>query len=116
MSKYPPGDESAGTPGEVTVSFNGRPITTSAGQSVGSVLVTNGITTWRDTRKQARPRGLFCGIGVCFDCLVSVDGIPNQRACLVEVCEGMKIEGSWEDTSAAAVPASVPAGPEGGQE
>ncbi|MBU8864944.1 (2Fe-2S)-binding protein [Paenarthrobacter aromaticivorans] len=116
MSKYSPGDEPAGTPGEVTVSFNGRPITTSAGQSVGSALVTNGITAWRDTRKQARPRGLFCGIGVCFDCLVSVDGIPNQRACLVEVCEGMKIEGCWEGTDAAAVPANVPAGPEGGRE
>jgi hypothetical protein len=64
------------------------------GQSIGAALVSNGITAWRSTRKDARPRGLFCGIGVCFDCLVTVDGEANQRACLVEVLEGMKIEGS----------------------
>ena len=49
---------------------------------------------WRSTRKGARPRGLFCGIGVCFDCLLTVDGEANQRACLVEVRDGMQIEGS----------------------
>ncbi|MBT2597941.1 (2Fe-2S)-binding protein [Arthrobacter sp. ISL-72] len=96
MSANTSGNNPSGTPGEVTVSFDGRPITTSAGQSVGSALVTNGITAWRDTRKHARPRGLFCGIGVCFDCLVTVDGAPNQRACLVEVHEGMEIKGSSE--------------------
>ncbi|RAX45370.1 (2Fe-2S)-binding protein [Arthrobacter sp. AQ5-06] len=96
MSAYTSGDKLPGTPGEVTVSFDGRPIRTSAGQSVGAALVTNGITAWRDTRRRARPRGLFCGIGVCFDCLVAVDGIPNQRACLVEVREGMDIKGSCE--------------------
>ena len=94
MSAYPPETNLSGTPDEVTISFDGRQITTAAGQSVGSALVTNGITAWRDTRKQARPRGLFCGIGVCFDCLVAVDGEPNQRACLVEVREGMEIKGS----------------------
>ncbi|HEY3572391.1 MAG TPA: (2Fe-2S)-binding protein [Arthrobacter sp.] len=83
-------------PDEVTISFDGRQITTAVGQSVGSALVTNGITAWRDTRKQARPRGLFCGIGICFDCLVTVDGAPNQRACLVEVREGMEIQSSCE--------------------
>jgi len=96
MSAHTSGDGLPGTPGEVTVSFDGRPIMTPAGQSVGSALVTNGITAWRDTRKHGRPRGLFCGIGVCFDCLVTVDGAPNQRACLVEVREGMEIKGSSE--------------------
>jgi len=94
MSAHTSGDNLFGTPGEVTVSFDGRPIKTSAGQSVGSALVTTGITAWRGTRRHGRPRGLFCGIGVCFDCLVAVDGVPNQRACLVEVRDGMDIKGS----------------------
>jgi predicted molibdopterin-dependent oxidoreductase YjgC len=100
MSAHAAGDNLPGTPGEVTVRFDGRPIRTSAGQSVGSALVTNGITAWRDTRKHGRPRGLFCGIGVCFDCLVAIDGKPNQRACLVEVREGMDINGSCEPIAA----------------
>lgn len=85
------------TPGAVNVSFDGRPLVAVRGQNIGAALVSNGITAWRSTRKNARPRGLFCGIGVCFDCLVTVDGEANQRACLVEVQEGMEIEGSGAD-------------------
>ncbi|WP_418606078.1 (2Fe-2S)-binding protein [Georgenia sp. SUBG003] len=39
-----------------------------------------------------RPRGIFCGIGICHDCLVTVDGVPNQRACLVPLRSGMVLE------------------------
>jgi predicted molibdopterin-dependent oxidoreductase YjgC len=84
-------------PGAVNVSFDGRPLVAVRGQNIGAALVSNGITAWRSTRKNARPRGLFCGIGVCFDCLVTVDGEANQRACLVEVQEGMEIEGFCAD-------------------
>ncbi len=110
MSACSSGDNVSGAPETFTVSFDGRPMRTTAGQSVGSALVGNGITAWRATRRNARPRGLFCGIGVCFDCLVAVDGVPNQRACLVEVRDGMEIKGSGD-------PAAQPlAGPEGGRE
>ncbi|GAA1273447.1 (2Fe-2S)-binding protein [Arthrobacter pascens] len=91
----PAAAEQPGSPQEtVTISFDGRPLTAAPGQSIGSALVAQGIVAWRSTRKGARPRGLFCGIGICFDCLLTVDGATNQRACLVEVCEGMQIEGS----------------------
>jgi hypothetical protein len=63
-----------------------------AGESVGAALTNAGIRSWRVTRKHGRPRGLFCGIGVCFDCLLSVDGVPNQRACLTPVAPGMKLD------------------------
>ncbi len=96
MSAHSAGNNPSGTPGEIIVSFDGRLIRTAPGQSVASALVANGITAWRDTRKHARPRGLFCGIGVCFDCLVAVDGVPNERACLVEVRDGMDVRGSCE--------------------
>ncbi|WP_211882700.1 (2Fe-2S)-binding protein [Pseudarthrobacter albicanus] len=89
----------AETPGgptvELTLRFDGRPLKAAPGQSVGGALAAHGITAWRSTRKGARPRGLFCGIGVCFDCLVTVDGAANQRACLVEVRDGMQIDGSY---------------------
>ncbi|WP_138414385.1 (2Fe-2S)-binding protein [Sinomonas gamaensis] len=77
----------------ISFTFNGRPLEASAGQSVGAALTSNGFTAWRSTRKGGRPRGLFCGIGVCFDCLVTVDGDANQRACLAEVRDGMVVDG-----------------------
>lgn len=61
------------------------------GQTVGAALVRAGIRSWRTTRVSGRPRGLFCGIGVCFDCLITVDGEPNVRACLVAAGEGIRV-------------------------
>jgi 2Fe-2S iron-sulfur cluster binding domain len=84
----------ADAPSVVTFSFDGQQLEAATGQSVGAALAAQGITAWRSTRKGGRPRGLFCGIGVCFDCLLTVDGAPNQRACLVEVREGMQLQGS----------------------
>ena len=52
------------------------------GQTVGAALVADGVVAWRSTRRGGRPRGLFCGIGVCFDCLVTIDGRSDQRACV----------------------------------
>jgi len=63
--------------------FDGRDVTFTDGQTVGAALVGAGIYSWRTTRRQARPRGIFCGIGVCYDCLITIGGVPNQRACLV---------------------------------
>lgn len=61
------------------------------GQTVGAALINAGIYSWRVTRRAGTPRGLFCGIGVCFDCLVSVNGAPNQRACQVAARTGMAV-------------------------
>jgi len=71
--------------------FDGRPTRYVEGQSIGAALTAAGVRSWRTTRFGGRPRGLFCGIGVCFDCLVTVDGRPNERACLVPVREGMRV-------------------------
>jgi hypothetical protein len=70
------------------ITFDGRPIQVAAGQTVGAALVAAGIRSWRRTRVTGRPRGLFCGIGVCFDCLVTVNDRPGLRACLVEARPG----------------------------
>jgi predicted molibdopterin-dependent oxidoreductase YjgC len=73
---------------EFEITFDGRPIRVAAGQTVGAALTAAGIRSWRRTRMAGRPRGLFCGIGVCFDCLITVNGRPGLRACLVEARPG----------------------------
>ena len=69
----------------VTLSANG-------GLSIAAAMIFNSMRINRTTRVEGTPRGIFCGIGSCFDCLVVVDGIANQRACITEVRSGMKIQ------------------------
>lgn len=76
----------------IPFTFDGKPLEAEAGQSVGAALAAAGHRSWRRTRVANRPRGIFCGIGVCFDCLVIVNTRPNQRACLVELEPGDVIE------------------------
>jgi len=71
--------------------FDGRPVAFTEGQTIGAALIQAGSYSWRVTRRHGTRRGLFCGIGVCFDCLVEVDGLPNQRACLVAAADGMTV-------------------------
>ena len=73
----------------VTITFAGRTLQARDGQSVAAALTAAGVRSWRTTRREERPRGLFCGIGACFDCLLTIDGRPAQRACLVPVRDGM---------------------------
>ena len=75
-----------------TFSFDGKDITAEPGQSVGAALLAAGYRSWRTTLQGGAPRGLFCGIGICFDCLVVVNGRPGQRACLTEVRDGDVVE------------------------
>ena len=62
-----------------------------SGDTIAVALYAHGIHAWRRSRADD-PRGLLCGIGLCFDCLVTVDGTANVRACLTEVREGMVVE------------------------
>ncbi|MHA3701064.1 (2Fe-2S)-binding protein [Jatrophihabitans sp. YIM 134969] len=71
-----------------TFDFDGRTIPFTDGQTVAAALVAAGTYSWRTTRFGGKPRGVFCGIGVCFDCLVVVDGRPDQRACLAPATAG----------------------------
>jgi hypothetical protein len=90
----------------VTVTVDGQPVVAFRGESVVAALLANGYHTTRVTPRGA-PRGLFCGMGVCFDCLVTVNGIPNSRACVTWVRDGMVIErqvGFAAPSGSAAVP------------
>jgi hypothetical protein len=68
---------------EFSIQFDGEPVPAWPGQTVAAALWAVGVRSWRTTRVAGAPRGLFCGIGACFDCLVTIDGEPNQRACLI---------------------------------
>jgi len=76
----------------VQVFFNGTAIDAVAGQSVGAFLLEQNERITRTTRFGDKPRGMFCGIGVCFDCLITINGVTNQRACVSVVEDGMSIE------------------------
>jgi predicted molibdopterin-dependent oxidoreductase YjgC len=87
-----------------TIRFDGRRLVAAPGQTVAAVLWAAGLRAWRTTRRAGAPRGLFCGIGACFDCLVTIDGVPDQRACLVPARPGMIVssgEGSGMDGAVA---------------
>lgn len=60
------------------------------GETVATVLLAEGHLALRTT-VGGLPRGVFCGMGVCFDCLVVVDDLPNTRACMTFVQAGMRI-------------------------
>ena len=76
----------------VTVTVDGDPVQAYPGETVATVLLAAGRQTFRHTDHLHARRGLFCGMGVCFDCLVTIDGQPNVRACMTPVYAGMMVE------------------------
>jgi hypothetical protein len=63
-----------------------------AGECVAAAMLAAGLARFRDTPAGGAPRGPYCMMGVCFDCLVTIDGVGNRQGCLVPVTEGMQIE------------------------
>ena len=86
----------------IRIRFDGSEIEAIPGETIAAALAAADIVAVRKTRRGA-PRGPFCGMGVCFDCLVTVDGRPNQRACLTKVAPGMDVRTSPVATSRPAV-------------
>jgi len=76
----------------VTLSVDGRPVAVRAGDSVAAALLVAGRLVCRDAPVDGAPRAPYCLMGVCFECLVAIDGRANRQACLVRVREGMRIE------------------------
>ncbi|SVC00399.1 uncharacterized protein METZ01_LOCUS253253, partial [marine metagenome] len=77
-------------PGQIEIEFEGRPLVALSGESVAATLAANGILDLR-TSPTGTSRGIFCGMGVCHDCLVEIDGQQNQRACMIKVDRPMKV-------------------------
>ena len=75
----------------VTITVDGAPISAYEGESVAAALLASGRRTFRRTRRTGAPRGLFCGIGVCYDCTVHIAGTGVVRSCVTPVEAGMTI-------------------------
>ena len=75
---------------KIEIEFEGRPLVALPGESVAATLAASGILDLR-TSGTGSSRGIFCGMGVCHDCLVEIDGQPNQRACMTKVDRPMKV-------------------------
>jgi D-hydroxyproline dehydrogenase subunit alpha len=76
----------------ITFRFDGSPVAALEGETVAAALSAAGIVAFRRTASGA-PRGLHCGMGACFDCVVTVDGRIGQRACMTKVADGMAVTG-----------------------
>lgn len=73
------------------ISVNGKSIPTYPGETVAGALLAAGINIFRKICETGQKRGQFCGMGVCYDCLIDTDG-RSQRACMTAVAPGMRIE------------------------
>ncbi|MFM0736015.1 (2Fe-2S)-binding protein [Paraburkholderia xenovorans] len=71
--------------------FNDQPLSVPGGRSVAAALLASGVSRFRATPVSGAPRGPFCMMGACFDCLVEIDGVPSRQSCMVEVKAGMRI-------------------------
>ncbi len=76
----------------VTLYYNGIPIQAREGEPIAAALINAGIRVFRTTARRQEPRGIFCAIGRCTDCMMIVDGIPNTRTCVTAVKDGMHVE------------------------
>ena len=76
----------------VRIEFEGRVVVAHAGDSVAAALLADGERYFRTTPVSGTPRGPFCMMGICFECLVEIDGVANRQACMVEVREGMRVK------------------------
>ena len=80
------------TPGAaVTFFIDGEPVPARRGQTLAAALLASGRRVLRRTRRVGKPRGLFCAMGICYDCVVTVNGETGVRACMKRVEEGMQV-------------------------
>ena len=89
LTSHPLLNDAAADHTTVTITVDGRPLQAAAGQSLSTALWANGIITLGYHSETGLPRGMYCGIGHCYECRVTVDGIPDVRSCLTPVREGM---------------------------
>ena len=84
-------DRSAGQDREITFYVNGQPTLARQGETIHAALISAGYRQLRQS-KTKQPRGIFCGMGVCYECLVTIDDGPRKQACLTMVEEGMEVQ------------------------
>lgn len=79
-----------GRPFEIEV--DGEKLVAYEGETVAAVLVASGRRTFRWTEKKKQPRGMYCGIGLCHECMVVINGVPNTKACQTLATPGCRVK------------------------
>ena len=77
---------------KLSFTVDGQPIRARTGDTVAAAMLAAGIDHCRTTPVSGAPRAPYCLMGVCFDCLVTIDGMPNQQSCMLPLRDGMQIE------------------------
>ena len=75
----------------VTLVIDGTSVQARPGDSVAAAMLAAGVSHCRTTAVSGAPRAPYCMMGVCFDCLVTIDGVGNRQGCLVRVRDGMQV-------------------------
>ena len=86
---------------DCVIYHDGTPIPAKSGEPVAAALLAAGVRVFRETPKKKAPRGVYCGIGRCTDCVMIVDGEPNVRTCVTPARAGMQVRtqkglGEWK--------------------
>lgn len=76
----------------VEITLNGQPVQVQHGSTVAAMALTQGLQYTRTTPVSNSKRAPFCMMGVCYECLMIIDGKPNQRACATYVKQGMQVQ------------------------
>ena len=76
----------------VTFTYDGKELQGYEGEPIAAALKAAGVMVHRYTKKEHKPRGIFCAIGRCTDCVMIVNGVPNVRTCVTPLEEGMQIQ------------------------
>lgn len=76
----------------VTIDFEGEKLLVPVGETVIAALMASGVTYVRTTAISGVHRAPYCQMGVCFECLMEIDGVPNRQACMIHVRDGMVVK------------------------
>lgn len=96
--------------GALSIEIDGARVAGLRGQTLAGVLLGSGRLSWRTTSVGARPRGVFCGIGVCFDCIAEVNGVRDVRLCQRRAVDGDIVALQHDDLPVAAAGSDEEAG------
>ena len=77
---------------KVTFFYNGQAVEAYQTETIAAALHAEGVRKLGESPELHRPRGLFCAIGNCSSCFMTVDGQPNMRVCVIKVKPGMRVE------------------------
>ncbi|MCR4674348.1 MAG: (2Fe-2S)-binding protein [Lachnospiraceae bacterium] len=77
---------------KVAFLFDGKEVYGYEGEPIAAALKAQGLMVHRYTKKEHKPRGIFCAIGRCTDCVMVVDGVPNVRTCITPLKAGMDVK------------------------